>query len=68
MTTSGRPAYGNLAGHPFGVNAKWLQQTNNIFYIFFLHHLIGWDIEYIVEVIHSKVIDAGLQTVKSLCV
>ena len=22
MTTSGRPAYGNLAGHPFGVNAK----------------------------------------------
>jgi len=25
MTTSGRPAYGNLAGHPFGVNAKWLQ-------------------------------------------
>jgi len=31
MTTSGRPAYDNLAGHPFGVNAKWLQtnkQTN----------------------------------------
>jgi len=25
MTTSGRPAYGNLAGHPFGVTAKWLQ-------------------------------------------
>ena len=25
MTTSGRPAYDNLAGHPFGVNAKWLQ-------------------------------------------
>jgi len=25
MTTSGWPAYGNLAGHPFGVNAKWLQ-------------------------------------------
>jgi len=25
MTTSGRPACGNLAGHPFGVNAQWLQ-------------------------------------------
>jgi len=25
MTTSDRPAYGNLAGHPFGVNATWLQ-------------------------------------------
>ena len=26
MTTSGRPAYGNLVGHlPSGVNAKWLQ-------------------------------------------
>jgi len=33
MTTSGRPAYGNLAGHPFGVNAKWLQ-TNK--------HISGW--------------------------
>jgi len=24
MTTSGQPAYDNLAGHPFGVNAKSL--------------------------------------------
>jgi len=30
MTTSGRPAYGNLAGHlPLGVNAKWLQTNNH---------------------------------------
>jgi len=39
MTTSGRPAYGNLAGHPFGVNAKWLQTNKQMKLVTYLKQI-----------------------------
>jgi len=46
MTTSGRQADGNLAGHPFGVNAKWLQthkQTAEFRPVWHLSGKCNWD-------------------------